>query len=276
MIIINLTGRMGNQLLLISKALSARVGEEEIFCNIHEYDRDSSTADGKKIRLDMIEILTEDSLSKVRFFSSKLFYRISKSLSRAFLYFRRLKGCDDFYSQDFLINIFGVKIIGGYHQKNDSYLTLRKLKTHNYDWPSSLPLDSIAIHVRLGDYMTAEHIEHHIDAERGIINYIENQPVEFRNHHFVVFSDGCPNRLLAALREMNIVFTIASEYGLSDVDEFLLLSQFKTVIASNSSYSCCAAFAGLNKARLIVPAMWLRNYPTPHSMFSDQVEFYEV
>ena len=276
MIFLNLTGRLGNQLLLYSKALEEAKPNEKIFINVFEYNSAKSTSDGRKIRLDIEEIVAPHSLKDIVFFNSKLFYLLAKYFSELCSRISVRLGRDKFYSYDYVVNLLFLKIIVGYHQTRQTYTNLKNISINSLTLPKKTCKNWIAVHVRMGDYLTSQHANHNIGVETALVNYFKRNIDESQKRHLVIFSDGQPDLLINFLNNFGISYDLANAFAQTDIDQFLYMCSFQTVIASNSSFSCCAAHMGIQTTELYVPEKWLVNFPTPKTMFPDQVKYYEV
>ena len=95
--------------------------------------------------------------------------------------------------------------------------------------------NTIAVHVRLGDYNPEYRID--IDWYKGII---ENIVIENKNQRFLVFSDGTDNELAPLLTISNVKRVF---FGNAFADMYAI-SKCKFTIASDSTFSAWGAFLG--------------------------------
>lgn len=125
--------------------------------------------------------------------------------------------------------------------------------------------ESVAIHVRRGDYLLPQHdhfcILNNDYYTQGLEPFFEN----IDNYQFVVFSndiDWCKNHLI---EESDIVTFIEPS---SDYVDLVLMSLCDHQIIANSSYSWWAAYKNKNKQKQVVCP---QNYLRSHSPWSHNI-----
>lgn len=114
--------------------------------------------------------------------------------------------------------------------------------------------DSCAIHVRRGDYLNPEHLAWH-----GVcaVEYF-NQPLTIsRAKHHIYFSDD--QSFIDDQFSKNPGYVNASRLIGNEIDEFLILRNYRAMVISNSTYSYLAAlFSSFRfpNARIMTPYPW--------------------
>ena len=106
----------------------------------------------------------------------------------------------------------------------------------------------VAVHIRRGDYVTGAPDRHLICKT----DYFERQFERFDPQCVDVFTDS-PDYVRNEFphRDLNIISCK------TDLDELALMSQYSTIICSNSSFSWWASMLGAPKYEIIVPDKWL-------------------
>jgi hypothetical protein len=120
--------------------------------------------------------------------------------------------------------------------------------------------DSIAIHIRRGDYVTNNETNNfhgicNIDYYNRAIKMIKEK---INNPHFFIFSDDinwAKNNLIV---NKNIEWV--SDYKLDDVEDLILMSLCKHQVIANSSFSWWGAYLNSNPSKIVIaPKKWLNN-----------------
>lgn len=137
-------------------------------------------------------------------------------------YFQSLKYFED-YKDDF---------------KNE--LILPEVKTHFIK-------DSIAFHIRRGDYQKYPHIFNVCDT-----NYFNRLFEEFKGCDINVFTDS-PDQVLKEFEQYE--FKIIQ--GNNELEDLTIMANHPMIACSNSSFSWWASLLGKKKELIIVPEKWL-------------------
>lgn len=115
---------------------------------------------------------------------------------------------------------------------------------------------SLAIHIRLGDYLN--------ETKFWIINeqYLENSIQNFDNiDQFYIFcQEELPTTLLKSLKKFNKKLVFIRNINFTDYQEFILLSSFKNLIISNSTFSFWAGIIDYNgiRKKVLAPEMYYK------------------
>jgi hypothetical protein len=136
-------------------------------------------------------------------------------------------------------------------------LELEKAKNLYNQIPSD-GKETVAIHVRRGDYLEPKHNLYCNLADTGYYNQaIEDFIIDIEKYHFVVFSndiDWCKDNLI----EGDMITFIKPG---SDYTDMILMSLCDHFIIANSSYSWWAAFKGYNpNKKIICPANYINTW----------------
>ena len=247
--VVVLAGGIGNQLFQLAAGFN-KFDSFSVYCeNLNRY---------KSKRKSIVGILTPNfKTHKGSFiFNLLLKHKITYKLSIPFIFndinflFREtfLSG----YFQDYKKNISGilkVSRIVEHHTRIDQ----KKLK-------DIIKLDqdySLAIHIRLGDYLT--------ESDFWIFdeNYLQKSLKEFNQIKYIYIF--CPNniplQILNVFKKFGLELVFIKNLNLSDNEEFILLSCFKNLIISNSTFSYWAGLINHNKIskRIIAPKMFYKN-----------------
>jgi hypothetical protein len=117
---------------------------------------------------------------------------------------------------------------------------------------------SVSVHVRRGDYVSNAHAakfhslcdEKYYDSAIGLITSRVQSP------RFFLFSDDKP----AAMEMIGKGIAVTLIEGVSDVEEFYLMSQCKHNICANSGFSYLAAWLGAAEDKIVIsPKNWLKD-----------------
>ena len=148
----------------------------------------------------------------------------------------------------------------GYFQKinntdidNKSIELLKKSYVHNL---SETKYNSLAIHIRRGDYLNNKHSMHGIIDEKYLFEEAKHQFKENNYNGITIFTDS-PN-----LIDINIFRTlnknISIDCGGSPIQVFKRMTNHRALIASNSSFSLWAGILGeINN--FSIPSYWMKN-----------------
>lgn len=160
-------------------------------------------------------------------------------------------------------------ILNGYYQNEEYFLKINhEIKNNFYSLREKIKnnniLDmmknnnSVAIHIRRGDYITnistyEKHGACDLNFYKQAINYFSNT-----NPYFFIFSDDiewCKNNINI---NGNVLFV--SDMCNSDIEEFLLMQNCKNFIISNSTFSWWAAWLSNSNAKIVIcPKIWFKD-----------------
>jgi hypothetical protein len=138
--------------------------------------------------------------------------------------------------------------------KQPSRWLLETLKSINFD-------SSIALHLRLGDYLRFPQIFGHLSEEYYLAGLEEIGFAE--NHQIVIFSDQ-PNLAANHLPKISSLKNCSIVRQPSEVPSYetlFLMSQFKNIVCANSTFSMWAAWfnqgVGPAEKRVVIPTPYL-------------------
>lgn len=141
------------------------------------------------------------------------------------------------YREDFL-NQFTQKYVPDEQYKN----ILHTIKNSN----------SVAVHVRRGDFLKAQHNNnphHYLLKENYYRNAMEYIESHISNPNYYWFSDDIDWVKKNFGKRKNFYFiSLKSDHG--DIDEMMLMSKCKHIIAANSTFSWWAAWLNMNESAL--------------------------
>jgi hypothetical protein len=134
------------------------------------------------------------------------------------------------------------------------------------------PKNSIAIHVRRGDYKNP-------NSPTGLLSRdyyevaIATVNGKFSNHEFWVFSDDISDAkiLLSGLIPEGSKWIIPPDRA-DPAESLVLMSYMKAIIVANSSFSWWAATANVKKELVIAPDPWFKNTKTPLNLIPNSWE----
>lgn len=106
---------------------------------------------------------------------------------------------------------------------------------------------SIAFHIRRGDYLTLPHIFNVCDTE-----YFKKLFEEYASYEINVFTDS-PQHVLKEFDGYD--FKIIQ--GKSELEDLTMMANHPNIVCSNSSFSWWASLLGIKKDKIIVPSKWL-------------------
>jgi hypothetical protein len=276
MIIIQLTGGLGNQLFqyAFGRALSEKSGAE-LHLDISSYAWDDlrnyelSSFDFKELIASKDEIIQLKKRQPI--FKDRL---ISKLTRKNIPYFRLSVINEPSFRYD--ENYVNYRNTNSYFQgywQSESYfkqirpvllkeLTLKNDFSDSANYYSQLIQStekSVSIHVRRGDYVsnsetTAFHGVCDINYYKTAIAYIQSQ---FHNSTFFVFSDDKEYVKEVFGNQINIIFVENIPF---DCEEMLLMSKCEHNIIANSSFSWWGAWLNQNHIKkVIAPKRWFAN-----------------
>jgi hypothetical protein len=161
----------------------------------------------------------------------------------------------------------------GYWQNSINADTL-KIQVRNF----LKPVESLEVgmHVRKGDYLDPKHISLH--GELPIEYFIESLRVvsEMTNsRNLAIYSDSplLLNELISTLKALG--WNVRVEESIDPWETLRLMSGHKFLVASNSTYSWWAGFAGLSDL-CFFPSYWFTDSPFPSELNFDRARLIET
>jgi hypothetical protein len=137
------------------------------------------------------------------------------------------------------------------------FQSLKYFETYKDDFISQLELpecnlfkDSVAVHIRRGDYLQHAHIHYVCDTE-----YFSKNIKEFSEKNINVFTDSL-ELVQSEFNDHNFRI-IQTESELMDL---MAMANHTDIICSNSSFSWWASLLGVKKNKIIVPTRWFNNF----------------
>jgi len=138
------------------------------------------------------------------------------------------------------------------------------LKIRNMQEKNKLLFKSIAIHFRMGDYLTL-YDNHTILPTSYYLNAINElaSKININEYRFIIFSEKCNDKIInkyIKILNLNITFVKIYEImpNLTDYEEFLYMSSCDHFIIANSTFSWWAAYlSNKNDDKIIMyPSLW--------------------
>lgn len=122
--------------------------------------------------------------------------------------------------------------------------------------------NSIAIHIRRGDYVNSPHDVLTVDYFLNAVSFMQEQ---FQGSSvFFVFSNDMPwvkEQFLPKLEKNIVIKTIEGNDNSNGGSDMFLMSKCNNHICSNSSFSYYAAYLSKNeKKKVIIPEEWMKEY----------------
>lgn len=263
MIVIKLQGGLGNQLFqyAFGRTIEKKYNKEV------KYDISAYQSEGtftprsyllNKFKTE-VKIASDGEIQKTK---GTLSYLIRKILNKFFF-----KKYHIGYEPDFLESIKDSVYLEGYWQSfryvEPCIEDLRKEITLKDDTSSSLKKiieevlksESVAIHIRRGDYLNGGGLE-----PLDILYYKKANDFilgKLKNVKYYIFTDDATwaKENLGFLKKENA--TYVSDLGFKDYEELILMSQCKNLIIANSSFSWWGAALNQNKNAIIIcPKNW--------------------
>ncbi len=116
--------------------------------------------------------------------------------------------------------------------------------------------NSVAIHVRRGDYLIARDMYGGICTENYYIDSMEYMKQHIRNVHFFVFSDDMEWCRFFLDKKENVTFVDINDEDTGCFD-LILMSKCQNMIMANSSFSWWAAWLNKYEGKIIIaPKRW--------------------
>jgi hypothetical protein len=208
---------------------------------------------------------------------SKFFRKLSLvNISSGYFHF-----CENVGYENLEYKIKSLKFLNGYFQstyyiensrisKNDLndikvFFSTQSTKSLNYTVK-----DSIAVHIRRGDYLLEVNkyfgllsYEYYSEAIASILSLRKFDRV-------YLFSDSPINpeiksKLKMTFSKLDVVDT--HEHSITDVSTLTILSHFEGHVISNSTFSWWGAYLANNNKIVVAPNVWFRNHVEPNRIF---------
>lgn len=271
MIIIKLQGGLGNQLLqyALGKSIEKKY-KKEVKYDVSSFSNQKKVTPRiyllNKFRVE-IKIASDEEINKTRHpfgVFSKISYLIKKALNKFFF-----KKYHIAYEPDFLESVESKNsaYLEGYWQSfryaescveelrkeiiigGDTSLLFKKAEEE------ILKGESVAIHIRRGDYLKTEggldvlDISYYKSANDFILESL-------KNIRYYIFTDDVAwaKENLQFLGKEDVVYI--SDFGFKDYEELILMSQCKNLVIANSSFSWWGAMLNNKKGVIICPKDW--------------------
>lgn len=245
---INLSGGIGNQLFQLATAYSyAKRTNKELLINTQNWS--ASQGSNPNIYKDNIfqKFVFKDYLDEnIKIISEKEEFKF-----------------------DELPNHDGDVILNGYFQHKKyfeanisefiSMLTLPEVDKYFIDD------ESVACHIRRGDYLHYNHIYGVCDT-----NYFRTNFQKFQNNKINVFTDSV-DYVLDEFKDDDFRVIVTKK----DILDLILMSHHKHLICSNSSFSWWASRIGSAKETIIVPSVWIKDKDCS-GLYTDNMTIYRI
>ena len=128
---------------------------------------------------------------------------------------------------------------------------------HALDQYAHFSENSVSIHVRLGDYLKSAKAWHLPLQEHYYVGIIMKLLSEVPNRHFFVFSDDIKSIRNSWFKGLPVTFVdgYTNQTAFSDL---LMVSCFKTIVISASTYGWWAGFLSKPNTMVYFPSPWVR------------------
>lgn len=159
------------------------------------------------------------------------------------------------------------KYIYGYFQSEKYFekVSAEIKKQYTYDGTLSslfyeykkqiLKSDCIALHIRLGDYKNLRNKYLDVCSDLYYENAILYMKEKFKKFIFIIFTNDIGAAKMKKYIPDNSIFVS----GTSDIEDLILLSYFKRIIMSASTFSWWGSYLGRYKDKVIIaPDKWMR------------------
>lgn len=276
--IVNIIGGLGNQMFqyAFAKALQCKYPGEQILVDIshfHYYNQHAGFQINRIFKNANITIATPKQLMRVTWYCPH--YKVSRILRKIL----PERGKEYIETKDYVFNpgVFEIKkdcYFEGYWQSplyfNEFSGEIKKMFTFpvpqgkNKDLEGRmLSEDSVAIHIRRGDYLNAGSfmgicgIDYYVRA----IEYIRQK---IKHPVLYIFSNDigwCVQNITPLARGLSVYY-ISHNTGCDSFWDLFLMSKCKSMILANSSFSWWAAYLNVEEASIIIsPEKWVnRDY----------------
>ena len=265
-----LTGGLGNQLFQFFAALKLLESHrfENFQYSLSYFNSANNIRDfelDKVLNIGINSLCFENSKSFDRLYF-KIFNRLNDNLAR---YLRCWNGNDSFKC----LNNHSLTM-AGYFQ-NLEYLPARDRVRDFFKNRIEARHDSIALHLRRGDYLNS------VNGSYGIVSIDDvlkaMRTIDNGTSEIIIFSDvdlRKPILSLMSKRERDRLF-FAADVCENSLAEFFLMQASRIIICSNSTFSWWAAFSGYPDL-VLLPSFWKRGVPVNRKLMFDGVKIYPV
>jgi len=120
--------------------------------------------------------------------------------------------------------------------------------------------DSVAVHVRRGDYLQHSHIHYVCDTD-----YFKRNLERFSDKKIHIFTDS---KDFVSKEFWDLDVKIVNTY--SDLTDMAAMAYHPNIICSNSSFSWWASLLGVKKDKIIVPPIWFKNYENHEDIYRQE------
>jgi hypothetical protein len=277
--IVKLKGRLGNQMFqyAFAKALSLKY-DKPVFLdsstfNTPVYDLNSFVSPTKEYRLDIFEITLNlagsESVIKVykNRLSNSIFNKIKRKVSNYvplfnfYLEEKRFEFQEDklklyvyydgYWQSELFFNQFKKVILNDFTFKN------RYLLEENYFFNKVQTSNSVAIHVRRGDYLKYPMFE--LLSESYYYSAIELLQSKVSNPVYFIFSDDINWVKENMFKNLKVNFVKTN----SDAQDLFLMSSCKHNVIANSTFSWWGAYLNKNPSKIVIsPLLWFNSEET--------------
>jgi len=263
MIIVKLKGGLGNQMFQYAIGLNlSRKNKTKLILDLTDYKNDPL----RHYELDCFTLERDRFITSEESKTNKLKFKILSKILKNYSYFVQ----SDYKSDMKILKFRGNAIIDGYWQSENYFLDIRKRILDNFTLrrrpdeknqtllKKILNTNSIALHVRRGDYVTDKktNLNHgtcSLDYYQNSIKYLSKR---VQNPVYFVFSDDPKwvkeNISTKAPTTYVDINTIDTGY-----EDLRLMSNCKHFIIANSSFSWWGAWLSRNNHKIIcAPERW--------------------
>lgn len=278
MIIVKLMGGLGNQMFQYATGKRLAIfNNAELKLDITGYETMNVSDTPRQFELNLLniksEIASKTDIAKVkqadheRTFDERIIHKLGRSKA-IYHYGERNAGFDPR-----VLKLKKNTYLVGWWQNEKYFSDIRNIllkefepknkpSDNNAKWlEQALSTDSIAVHVRRGDYISNKHANvHHglstIDYYNAAATYMKTY---IKNPHFFVFSDDiawCKKNISFG---ENVTF-IEGNVGSKAYEDLRIMSQCKHNIIANSSFSWWGAWLNKNDEKIVIaPRAWFQN-----------------
>lgn len=275
MLISNLKGGLGNQLFIYSFIYTLAKNISTSF----SFDLSSYNFNlGKSLEIDKVNIVLSQvdkkMLSEFRYNSLSTIHEKLKRKLGIKIYKGNIITEDIFdeisfkkeikYNKNYYFDGYWQDIkyfLSDYENLNKNFQINKDFIGNNYLYLLNLinsDVNSIAIHIRKSDYLNKKNFKIYENLSDSYYNNAINYFIEkLKKNKIYVFTDD-DKWVNQNLILKNAIFV--SKYNLTTIEEFSLMSNFKNIILSNSTFSLWASLLNnYNEKQIVVPKKWFKN-----------------
>lgn len=253
-------GGLGNQMFIYASARAFSLKQKcKLYMDIQSYDSDKF---GREYLLNNFLLYNKASVLSEHTFLSRIYRKVVLRNSEGFnSFFEALNSnCSNVYIQNYFQDY---TVFNSIRELLKKELSLKKPPNKNWQnlRQNISQYESVAIHIRLGDYVNigwCMDVEYYSTAIKTVKEYLKDssKPVMF-----VVFSEDAhtSKKMLDSLGlDINCLY-VTKDFNLTDIEEFNLMRECDNFIISNSTFSWWAAYLG-EKQKSIVVSPVIRNW----------------